>query len=278
MEGRRLTEKKERDVPEMFTQAEEVVRTFTKGRRFAEELLRENERLRYKIFHMQQERTGSTVGESSSDGDIEEENRRLKRELEEIKDNFSTLNRENKDFQSRYEEVEKQNENLLNLYVSGYQMHSTLQETNVLAVIQEIILNLLGGEIFVLWAVNQETGELETLIFVDEKDKFGGSAPQLPTERREEMASGESWFAPEDGHGSPPGDLLACIPLQLEEKTLGVLAIYKLLEQKERLTSLDQELMGLLTAQAATAIIGSMAVSRSGKALRWLETGIGQSG
>ena len=270
-----MTEKKEREGLEIFSQAEEVVRTFTKGKRFAEELLKENERLRYKIFHMQQESAKSSLEGPPEGDDVEEENRRLKRELDEIKENFSALNRENEDFQNRYEEVEKQNENLLNLYVSGYQLHSTIQESSVLSVIQEIILNLLGGEVFALWVVNQASGALETLIFVDEKGAFGTSAPPLPAERREEMASGQSWFAGGDDTASP-GDPLACIPLQLDEKTFGVLAIYKLLQQKEMLTTLDQELMGLLTAQAATAIIGSMAVSRSGDALRWLESGTGQ--
>ena len=152
-----MSDKKERDIMEVFTQAEEVVRTFGKGKRFAEDLLRENERLRYKILDLQQQATGK---EASGDGaalGTEEENKRLREELEKIKAHFDNLNRENKDFQTRYEEVELQNENLLNLYVSGYQLHSTLQEDNVLAVIQEILLNLLGAEVFALWIVDQNS-------------------------------------------------------------------------------------------------------------------------
>jgi nitrate/nitrite-specific signal transduction histidine kinase len=263
-----MSDKKERDIMEVFTQAEEVVRSFSKGKRFAEDLLRENERLRYKILDLQQQAAGKEEPRGGDALDTEQENRRLKDELEKIKAHFDNLNRENKDFQARYEEVEQQNENLLNLYVSGYQLHSTLQEDTVLAVIQEILLNLLGAEVFALWIVDQKSGELEPLIVIDENGFLGGPPPRLTAARQEEMVAGKSVFS--SGSEGKEGEALACIPLQLEEKTQGVLVIYKLLEQKKSLTSLDQELLNLLTTQAATAILGSMALSRTGMKLRSL--------
>jgi nitrate/nitrite-specific signal transduction histidine kinase len=263
-----MSDKKERDIMEVFSQAEEVVRTFSKGKRFAEDLLRENERLRYKILDLQQQAEGKEMPGGGAVLDTEEENKRLRDELEKIKAHFDNLNRENKDFQSRYEEVEQQNENLLNLYVSGYQLHSTLQEDNVLAVIQEILLNLLGAEVFALWIVDQNSGELEPLVVVDESGLLGGAPPRITPALQEEMAAGKSVLF--SGSERSEEEALACIPLQLEEKTQGVLVIYKLLEQKKSLTSLDQELLNLLTTQAATAILGSMALSRTGKKLRSL--------
>jgi nitrate/nitrite-specific signal transduction histidine kinase len=262
-----MSDKKERDIMEVFTQAEEVVRTFSKGKRFAEDLLRENERLRYKILDLQQA-AGREAAGGGADLDTEEENKRLRDELEKIKAHFDNLNRENKDFQTRYEEVEQQNENLLNLYVSGYQLHSTLQEDSVLAVIQEILLNLLGAEVFALWIVDQNSGGLEPLVVVDENGFLGGSPPRITPPLQEDMAAGKSIIF--SGSERKEGDALACIPLQLDEKTQGVLVIYKLLEQKKSLTALDQELLNLLTTQAATAILGSMALSRTGKKLRSL--------
>jgi len=263
-----MSDKKERDIMEVFSQAEEVVRTFSKGKRFAEDLLRENERLRYKILDLRQQAAGKEAAGEGADLDAEQENKKLREELEKIKAHFDNLNRENKDFQTRYEEVEQQNENLLNLYVSGYQLHSTLQEDNVLAVIQEILLNLLGAEVFALWIVDQNSGALEPLVVVDESGLLGGAPPRITPVLQEEMAAGKSVFF--SGPERKEGEALACIPLQLEEKTQGVLVIYKLLEQKKSLTALDQELLNLLTTQAATAILGSMALSRAGKKLRSL--------
>ena len=50
---------------------------------------------------------------------------------------------------------------------------------------------------------------------------------------------------------------------------MGVLAIYKLLEQKEGFTSLDQEILGLLAAQAAATLIGARTFTRGGGVLEW---------
>ena len=66
-----------------------------------------------------------------------------------------------------------------------------------------------------------------------------------------------------------PGDPVSCIPLKLEERPVGVLAIYKLLEQKDGFTSLDQEILGLLAAQAAATLIGARTFTRAGRALAW---------
>jgi hypothetical protein len=267
-----MSDRKNHDVEEFFTQAEEVLKVFSNGKRFAEDLLKENERLRYKLLDLQQQLSRAEHEGGEGGGDVHEENVNLKKELAEIKAHFDSLNRENRDFQSRYEEVEKQNENLLNLYVSGYQMHTTLNEEMVRSVIQEILLNLLGAETFALWVVDQQTGKLEPMLVVDEGGVFAEGAPALSQSLADEMANGRSEVgAPESErrNGAP----LVCIPLQLDGKTMGVLAIYRLLQQKEGLTALDQELLGLLTTQAATAIIGSMVVSRALPRLRWLSAG-----
>jgi hypothetical protein len=266
-----MSEKK-KDVEEFFAQAEEVLRVFTNGKRFAEDLLKENERLRYKLLDLQQQLSRAEHRGEGASGNIQEENTSLKKELALIKANFDNLNKENQDFQSRYEEVERQNENLLNLYVSGYQMHTTLNEEAVRTVIQEILLNLLGAAAFALWVVDQQTGKLEPMLVVDEGGIFENGAPVLSPSLADEMANGMSVVETGEGERRNGGPLV-CIPLQLDGKTMGVLAIYRLLQQKEGITPLDQELLGLLTSQAATAIIGSMVVSRALPRLRWLGEG-----
>jgi hypothetical protein len=42
--------------------------------------------------------------------------------------------------------VQSQNDSRLNLYVASYQLHSTLNPGEVVRVIHEIILNLIGAE------------------------------------------------------------------------------------------------------------------------------------
>jgi nitrate/nitrite-specific signal transduction histidine kinase len=50
---------------------------------------------------------------------------------------------ENRDFAKKYIEVEEENNNLANLYVASYQLHSTLDYEEVLRIVLEIIINLI---------------------------------------------------------------------------------------------------------------------------------------
>lgn len=267
-----MNENKPRDLEEIFPEAEEVVKVFANAKRFTNDLLKENERLRYNVLDLRQQLALAKIGPGEGNPNIDQENRNLKKELEEIKRNFERLNKENREFQDRYVEIEKQNENLLNLYVSGYQMHTTLSEENVRSVIKEILLNLLGAEIFCLWVVNQQSGRLDLTVKVDERGLLAQEGPVLAKELKEKMSQGESVYEDSENTGRD-GRPLVCIPLQVEGKTVGVLAIYKLLEQKEGITNLDQELLGLLTTQSAAALIGSMVVGRVLPKLRWLGEG-----
>ena len=53
---------------------------------------------------------------------------------------FQQVEAENKDFAQRYVEVEEQNESLANLYVASHRLHSTLDSSEVVECIKEILL------------------------------------------------------------------------------------------------------------------------------------------
>lgn len=263
-----MTQKKEKEAQEHPPATEGAVRAYTRSKNFVEEIMRENERLRYKVFHLQQELAGMPAAGRDRHDDVLSENQQLRRQLEEIRVRFEALNRENEDFRQRYQEVEHQNENLLNLYVSGYQLHSTLDEEAVVAIIREILLNLVGAEVFGIWLVAPGSGRMELVSVTDECGMLQDAPARLPAERWEALRAGEAWYAP-DGGAVPAGQPQSCIPLKLDERPVGVLAIYKLLEQKEGFTSLDQEILGLLAAQAAATLIGACTFTRGGVTLEW---------
>ncbi len=49
--------------------------------------------------------------------------------------------------------------------------------------------------------------------------------------------------------------LTACVPLVLDDKVIGAIAVFRLLDQKEsKLTTLDFELFDLLATHAASAL------------------------
>lgn len=263
-----MSQKKEKESQEHLPAADGAVRAFARSKTFVDEIMRENERLRYKVFHLQQELAGMPRSAPGGHDDMLSENQRLRKQLEEIKTQFEALNRENKDFRERYHEVEQQNENLLNLYVSGYQLHSTLSEAAVLTIVREILLNLVGAEVFGIWLLNPGTGRMELVSVTDECGLLEGIQVRLSPERWQAIRAGEPWYTPA-GKETPPGAPISCIPLKLEERPAGVLAIYKLLEQKEGFTTLDQEILGLLAAQAAATLIGARLFSGSGQTREW---------
>ena len=62
------------------------------------------------------------------------------------------------------------------------------------------------------------------------------------------------------GPGGAPGEepgLTACIPLKLEDRVVGAIALFRLLPQKSGFESLDMELFELLGTHAATALYAS---------------------
>ena len=50
----------------------------------------------------------------------------------------------------------------------------------------------------------------------------------------------------------------ACLPMRIEDRTMGVIVVYELLPQKARFVSVDFELFKMLAAHAATALVGAM--------------------
>ncbi|HSP15595.1 MAG TPA: GAF domain-containing protein [Thermoanaerobaculia bacterium] len=148
-------------------------------------------------------------------------------------------------------ELEEQNTNLANLYVASYRLHSTLDRAEVLAGIQEIIINLVGSEELTVWELDHEVPRLAAAVGV-EAERFD----ELPEDARrridECMRSRQLWVR--DGGAVAAEPLTACIPMIVDDRPTGAIAIFRLLQQKSGLDAVDRELFGLLATHAATAL------------------------
>lgn len=246
--------------------AEEFLQLFKKGAEFTQELLKENERLRYQLLQAQ----GSTEPgspASPASGEVTELRQRiaaLEREKQEIHERVKQVEAENLDFANRYVEIEAENNQLANLYIASYQLHSTLDSTEVLQVISEIIINLIGAEQFAillledksrcLQAVAAEGLEMESIPSVAVGEGVIGRVAE----------SGESHFIAQiDGYQFDLDHPMVAIPLKIKEHVIGVIVIYRLLVQKHRFAEVDYELFTLLAGHAATAIFSSKLYSES---------------
>ena len=251
---------------------EELVEYFEKGKAFTEELMKENERLRMRTVQLEKEKM-----ELKSRSDPERlrnllaENKELRDRLETLEARFDEVEKENNDFAQRYVEVQTQNDNLLNLYVSSYQLHSTLVPDEVVNVIVEIILNLIGAEQYFI-AMMDDRKKYPVIVAGEGPDgPIGGqSLSRIDPVLARVLREGSNYFRTEEDDDSPH---LACTPLKVKDDVVGAISIGKLMNQKkEGLTGIDHELLGLLADHAATALISSKLYSRAERKLKTLES------
>ena len=137
----------------------EFLQIVGKAKEFTEELLKENERLRFRLANLE---TGGAPGaEGDRVRELQQRVRELEERLAEMEARHRKVEEENKEFADRYIEIEEQNNNLANLYVASYQLHSTLDYDEVLRIVQEIVINLIGAEAFHILMVGEKSGQLE---------------------------------------------------------------------------------------------------------------------
>lgn len=254
------------------SRAEKFLELFNKGKEFTEELLRENQRLRYKLAATE------TEGASREEVDrLRAEVQQLTEENRRIATRFREVEEENKDFAHRYIEIEEQNNNLANLYVASYQLHSTLDFREVITIVQEIVINLIGAESFAILLLDEKTNELKAIAWEGEDVMPGvdNVSARLGDGILGQVAkTGESYYINqevEDGVVTIEKPL-AAVPLKIKEHVIGLIVIYRLLQQKDSFSAVDYELFSLLAAHAATAIFSSKLYSQSERKLNTIQS------
>lgn len=262
--------------PDLFVKGKEFLQMFNKVAEFTKELLLENERLEMETQQLEKENEGMR-SRSASEGDInalEGELQHLQREKMELLNRYQEIEEENKDFVSRYIEIEEENNNMANLYVASYQLHSTLDFQEVISIIMEIIINLIGAEIFGILLLDEKISTLSAVAME------GFHVEEFPRIRSgdgiigEAIATGQSYYHETGTKVEGPLDTLnpiVCVPLKIKERIIGAVVIYRLLRQKEKFENVDYELFTLLAGHAATAIFSAKLYSESERKLHTIQ-------
>jgi len=255
---------------ELSRKGQDILQIVAKAKEFTEELLKENERLRFRVAAL--EASGGAQARDERIQALQGKVHDLEEQLADIEARYRKVEEENKEFADRYIEIEEQNNNLANLYVASYQLHSTLDFKEVVRIVQEIVINLIGAEVFHILMVSEKTGLLEV----------EASEGQTPTRASiplgdgtigQAARSGESYFAEVVARKEPSRfeEPIAVIPLKIKESTIGIISINKLLVQKTQFTTMDYELFTLLAGHAATAIFSAKLYSASARKLTTLQ-------
>jgi nitrate/nitrite-specific signal transduction histidine kinase len=173
-----------------------------------------------------------------------------------LQEQVAAIEEETKRFSARFVEVEQQNTDLANLYVASYQLHGTLDRQRVLNAIQEIVINLIGSEELAVFEMGEHHDRLTLAASVGIDQQIWSAVPINRGIIGHVASTGERFV-----EGVSPNlqlvrevAMTACIPLKLDEKVIGVIAIFGLLPQKQELAPVDHELFDLLATHAATAL------------------------
>lgn len=230
---------------------------------FTERLLAENGRLRKSLASVHAG-SASGVGSDPRVADLMAEGDRLRAELARrdqgapaATPDIETLRQELDRERLQRHSLEEQNNSLANLYVASNQLHSTLDFKEVVAIVMEIVTNLVGAERFALLLVDGRTSTLQVI----SEEGLDGEISPIPLGSGivgGVATSAQAWFRPGDQSG--PASLespLAAIPLKVEDRVIGVLSVWGLFKQKKAFGPLDHELFTLLAGHAATALFAA---------------------
>jgi len=135
------------------------------------------------------------------------------------------------------------------------------------------MINLVGAERFIIMLLDEASGVLSTIASEGMEEGTVRKARIGEGVIGRAVQSGENFFESDLSVGTVEGDPrpIVCIPLKIKDQTLGVIAVFSLLEQKKTLTHVDKELFTMLAGHAATAIFSAKLYSQSARKLSTIQ-------
>lgn len=190
----------------------------------------------------------------------------LEQKISQLTIRNSLLKGENSQLIEESQKLVDENNNLLKLHVASHRLHSTLFIGEVLDVVSEILLNLVGASTYAIFFHQERESALVPVLTKGLED---AAARRVPIRTgiignatlRNEIFVAQPPAAAEASLESP----LAVIPLRFRERILGTIAIFQLLPHKPFFNSADDALFDLIATQAATAIHSAKLFTESEK-------------
>jgi hypothetical protein len=249
----------ERPLPELKKERDSFIQTFfTKGAHFTQELVNENTRLRHRIGELEQETAKLRAQVASDDAirDLLKKIEGLEREKGNLLSRFEQAEAASSRWVDQFTEVESELANFANLYVASHQLHASLSFRTTVRQIKELLEQLVGSRSFAVYLATSDGKALAPIV-----SEGMGKARRIPINPGdggigETFSTGISRIETGDLRGK--GSLehpVALVPIKMEDRVMGVFAIFATLEQKSRFLPVDFELFKLLGAHAAEALV-----------------------
>jgi hypothetical protein len=245
---------------------------FKKGAEFTEELLAENERLRKALADVEGENAALRT-QLASDEAIRDLLRKidgLEREKRALLSHVHEAEAVSTRFVNRHAQIEEELSNLASLHVASYHLHSTLKLPLVVRHLKELLAQIVGARAFAICVADESRSELWPIASEGlDPDKNANIRIGSAEVADSIVGTIERVFltgvahVPEEPLGSEPG-LVACLPMRVDDRAVGVIVIYSLFPQKEQLVAADYELFKMLGLHAASALVGSSLFTSAG--------------
>jgi GAF domain-containing protein len=260
--------------PDLRRERDAFLQNFSKGPRIAEEFMQRHEELQKRLW------------------ELEEENARLRAKVEadhavrELLSKIDELERDKRDLLSRFrhqeatvnevseraQEMETEFANLANLFVASNQIHSSLSPRGVTRRIKEVLAQLVGAESYCMYLSNADGTELVPIA------SEGVPGDKLLPRTIDDSPIGKAYVQgvaivnedadPSAGTLNSPA---AAIPLTVDERVVGIIAVFTTLTQKTRFDTIDFQLFKLLGQHAAAALVGASLFAQADRKLPGLE-------
>lgn len=260
--------------PDLKSERDRFVKSFSRGSRLTDEFIQDYERLLERLATLEGE-NANLRAQVAADRAVRELVQKIELLEAEKSDLLSRTNRAeaiSHQFTNRVQEVESEFSNLANLYVASNQIHSSLSPRGVTRRIKEVLAQLVGAERYSMYLANQDFTELVPIASEGVPGNDLLPVPIAGSRLGEVLQSGEAKV--EEDKNPSQGDLnrpAAVIPLVVDERVVGVIAIFSTLSQKTRFDAVDFELFRLLGQQAAAALVSASLFAQAERRLPGLE-------
>jgi len=240
---------------------------FRRGAELTDELVHENKRLRDEITTLEEENAAlkTQLASDRAIRDLLEKIDSLEREksrlLSTVHEHEEITNR----FTNRFAEIEQELESFANLYVASFQLHTSLRARAVARNVKELLVQLIGVRSLAIYfldeqqkrlaAISSEGVDVATLPVISLQD--GATADPAAAIIERTVLTGIAHVADGEIDSRPA----ACIPMQLDDRVVGAIVVYSLLEQKRRFVTVDRELFKLLGAHLGATLVAAHAWS-----------------
>jgi type II secretory pathway component PulJ len=253
---------------------EHLMQSFSRGSRWTEEALVEHERLVSRVAELERDNAELRARVEKDDAvrellsriqSLEEEKEKLLSQVKEVEANGSQ-------FSDSFQQVEAEFSNLVNLYVASNQLHTSLSPRGVMRRLKEVLAQLIGAESYAIYFANAEGSELVPIAAEGVTGDALVNQPIRGSRVGHVHSTGTSLIDtegdPSQGSQENPA---AILPLSIDDRVIGVIAIFSTLAQKNRFATLDLELFALLERQAAPALIGATLFTAAERRIPGLE-------